>query len=578
MRTALHNGFSKVSLLCRALKIPCSKDALELLTEQSPLFSLLKKESPSVATLLSRNMYAMENNKSSYWSIDDTILHRPKFARNFRYCPLCIQDEITTIFEDIKDLEICPIHEIYTIVKCPKCGQTEWWPEANMLNCKCGFDRKQSDQIKAKLFDENLLEVFGEKSYINRLSAIIETIRVCDEIWESRKLIDDKSLHLSERIINHADNMLRNQVKSFPGFTQRMLLAPWMTSHTLLKKHALNILSEYDNNQKKCITHDCCSGVKLSKQQIHYALGTRRLLPEYYNIFFEKDLKQKCQYSIPCQPICKRIKFVTSQKKIRKHESELLLTKSYTTRKTKVLIRCDDNTLNTLISLGYLNTNQYEHDTKSNITTMISKKSVIEFNKSYITLQEISETLHTTPSKAANSLTSLNIIPEKNNSRAKLYNRNKFNDNLSALQLHLTNLNPTLPQVYITNSATIPLRQAARILQISVAILNRRFIRPRLIEPLTQNKDLLLSNSQISAIRAHLEKNITVEQAARLLDCGRKKTLKLIIKYGVKASYRLPTTNGSWQLLYNKKDISDILHSKSMQRRNQEKLQKIRLN
>lgn len=571
MRTALHNGYSQVSLLCRALKIPCSKDALELLTEQSPLFSLLKKESPSIATILSRNMYSMESNKQNYWGIDDTILHRPKFARNFQYCPLCIQEEIATIFGDIKDLEICPIHEIYTIVKCPKCGQSEWWTEANILHCKCGFDRKQGDQIKAELFDDSLLEVFGEKSYINRLSAITETFRVCDEIWESRKLIDDKSLNFSNRIINHADKMIRNQVKNLPGFTRRMLLAPWMTSHKLLKRHALNILCEHDTNQKKCSPFGCCSEVKLKKREIYYSLGTKHISPEHYNLFFEKDMEQKFQCCVPRLPICERIKFFTRQKLIRKHESELFLTNNYTTRKTKNLIRCDDNTLNTLISLGYLSKSQKEHDTKSNMTTMICKKSVVEFNKNYITLQEISETLHTTPSKATNLLTSHNIIPDKSHPKAKFYNRKKFNENLNALQINLENLNRTSPQVHITNSATIPLHKAARLLQISVAILNRRFIRPRLIEPLIKNKDLLFSNSQISAIRAHLKTNITVEQAAILLDCGRKKASTLIIKYEVKASYRIPTTNGGWQLLYNKEDISHILYLESIQRQIREK-------
>lgn len=558
MRTALHNGYSNVATLCRALKIPCYKDALELLTEHSPLFNVLKKESPHLDHILMNNLYTMIDTNKTHWSIDEIALHRPKFSRTFKYCPLCLQDEMITIFQDIKDLEICPIHDIRTVDKCPKCGHTEWWPEANMLQCKCGFERKQSDFSKAELFDKTSFEVFGEKSYIKKLSTIIETLKTCEDIWKSRKLTNEQNLHLSEQVIKHVEKMARNQAANFPGFTNRMLAAPWITSHDRLKEAALKVFDENQDYAKTCLTDDCCSEILLSKYELYYSLGSRKLLPEHVTLLFDEDTKQ-CDRTNDRQPICERVKFVIRLKRQRKLQYDQFMLSNYTTSKVKKLLRCNEKTLKSLIELGHLQLNRYKPDTEAQSTIRICKESALKFHKKHILLKEVSETLQLPPSNSARLLADFNITPEKPSPVSKLYNRDKFNAKLNVLRNKLTT--PTLtPNERLTEDfTTLSLIQAARSLEISIAILQRRFIRSRLIEPLNINGTLRLSNPQLIIIRAHLKQNLTVEQSSTLLDCSRKKFGKLLNKYHIEPSYRIHATTTNWQLLYNSEDIRRIL-------------------
>jgi hypothetical protein len=558
MRTALHNGYSNVATLCRALKIPCYKDALELLTEHSPLFNVLKKESPNLDHILMNNLYTMIDTNKTRWSIDEIELHRPKFSRTFKYCPLCLQDEIITIFQDIKDLEICPIHDIRTVDKCPKCGHTEWWPEANMLQCKCGFERKQSDWSTAELFDKNSFEVYGEKSHIKKLSTIIETLKTCEDIWKSRKLSNEQNLNLSEQVIKHVEKMARNQAANLPGFTNRMLAAPWIESHNLLKETALKVFDEYQNYANTCSTDGCCSEISLSKYELYYSLGSRKILPEHATLLFDEDAKQYNPTN-DRQPICERVKFIIRLKQQRKLQYDQFILNNYTTSKVKKLIHCNEKTLKSLIELGYLQLNRYKLDMEEQSTIMICKESALKFHKKHILLKEVSETLQLPPSNAARLLADFNITPETPSPIPKLYNRDEFNAKINFLRNNLTTPPPNPNKRLTEDFTTLSLIQAACSLEISIAILHRRFIRSRLIEPLTMNGTLRLSNSQIIIIRAHLKQNLTVEQSSSLLDCSRKKFGKLLTKYHVEPSYRIHATTTNWQLLYNIEDIRRIL-------------------
>lgn len=565
MRTALHNGYGTVKSLCAALNIPCFGDALELLTEQSSLFSKLTIEAPNIAPSLSKNLYTMQCNNSHHWRINEVTLNRPKFSRNFRYCPICLHEEIITIFQDIKDLMLCPLHSTQIITQCPNCSQNEWWPEANILRCKCGFDRRHSTHNKAILFDVSKLDTFGDSAYIKTLSSIIGTIKICDDIWESRKPIDERSLHLVDSIIEHAKNMITSQIEKFPGFTRRMQLSPWVSSQKLLKLNAFKMLDENGYSEKSCTTEFCCAEVKLKKYELFYSVGGKSALQKDRILFpyeyLESSNQPALQYHHSSLPICKRVKLLASRALDLKLENDLFITNNFTTHKTKALIHCNNKTLKILIDTGYLKSNQYKSDTDSKHTIMISKPSILKFNESYILLQEISDLLKTSLSITEYLLASFNINPEKQVFGVRIYKRDKIyvilNDLNTALSDLEVKLAANLPSA--ESSVTFKLKEAINSLNISRALLHRRFILTLLIKPHFINGQLYLSQTQIDFISSHLEQNFSVAQSTKILECTRSKFTKLIMLHDLKPSCRLLISNGKWQFLYNKNEIYSLI-------------------
>lgn len=189
MRTAHYNGYSTVKCMCAALEIPCHTGALNLLTEQSPLICELIAVAPELEPLFEDNIYGYGGYPYHAWFVDDIAVNPVQFSRRFTYCPECLRSEVISIFQDIKGLSVCPIHECCIISQCPACNARKQWTDANLFHCGCGFDRRNTKIERAKLFDAEQLDTFGPKSYIAELSRIANAAQLASEFWLSRALM-----------------------------------------------------------------------------------------------------------------------------------------------------------------------------------------------------------------------------------------------------------------------------------------------------------------------------------------------------------------------------------------------------
>lgn len=274
MRTALHNGYGNVALMCKALQIPCSGDGLDLLTEQSPIIKILTIAAPELEQPLIQNTYSVKNIEASLWIIDEIFVYRSFFSHHFEYCPKCLRDELITVFQDIHRLTICPFHRTEIITNCPNCHQTEHWTTANLLFCKCGSDRRKTTCKKGVLFKEENLETFGPNTYIHRLSRITDIAQLCENVWYSRKPAkENKTYSFLDPVQKYASKMIAAQLKKYPGFTYSMHLSPWVCSRPLLAEIADRMIGKKISCNKKCLIRPCCAEVKLTINQIMYSIN-----------------------------------------------------------------------------------------------------------------------------------------------------------------------------------------------------------------------------------------------------------------------------------------------------------------
>jgi len=311
MRTAHYNGYSTVKSMCAALEIPCRAGALNLLTEQSPLIFELIAAAPEFEPLFEDNIYGHGGYPCRSWLVDDIAVNPVQFSRRLTYCPECLRSEVITIFQDIKGLSVCPIHQCCIISQCPACKALEQWTDANLFQCGCGFDRRNSKIERAKLFDAEQLETFGPKSYITELSRIANVAQIAREFWLSRAPNEEKlNYQPMHELQEHAMRMISAQLKKYPGLTRALHLAPWVSTHPQIEKIAYRVIKTRRILSDDCVRGDCCREIELTVGQLLYAADinknsnckTRKMIAEH----FESSSKLMSKKYYRCKtPICK---------------------------------------------------------------------------------------------------------------------------------------------------------------------------------------------------------------------------------------------------------------------------------
>jgi hypothetical protein len=432
MRTAYHNGYSTVAAMCAALDVPLIGDALDLLTEQSSLLSKLTLAAPNLAQLLLVNSYTVDNTDTALWIIDEITLHRTQFARHFMYCPECLRNKLITVFQDIRDLRVCPIHRTRIITHCPVCHVREHWATANLFFCKCGSDRRNTKCESGTPFEEERLEIFGPDADIRDLSYMTYIVQTCEDIWTSRKSNEDKNLSfLEDSIRQHAIKMIRAQLEKYPGFTRLMHLSPWSSSHPLLVAISNEFCKEPDTFSEKCRNGLCCADLELTLSQIIHPLQNRKQISKeetfitsnfkinrhgksmpYYQCNIPICNLVRTTNELPPQPAINNNHFKEQPKEKTTEQSNLqsnlqsneLLKEPpkdsidliyLSTRNAALLLHCSRRTVLELAKLRHLNRSTTKLGKKR--AMHVSKNSIDNFNKVYILVREISQQLNTTP-------------------------------------------------------------------------------------------------------------------------------------------------------------------------------------
>jgi hypothetical protein len=594
MRTAYHNGFSTVAAMCAHLKVPCYGDALDLLTEQSPLFNRLTMASPDLAQLLSANSYTVNNTDAALWIIDEIPLYRSQFAHHFMYCPECLRNELITIFQDIRDLPVCPLHQSLIVSHCPDCHEREHWTAANLLFCRCGFDRRNSKHLSGTLINAEHNETFGPNADIHKLSHMTCIAHTCESIWISRKPTKDTHPYLFIDLVRkHASKMIKTQLAKYPSFTRSMHLSPWCSSHPLLIKTADELITEPDVASLKCETELCCRDVELTLREItHSVAGWKKLSNKIFNSdnFEIRRYGRGLPYYHCRTPICRLIRRSFDHMLYIKSKAEALTLNYLSIQETVTLLHCSKTTVLQLFKLGYLQKLKNKKTDRRH-STLISKKSIESFNNIYILSNTLSHTLKTTPTQINRQLNQLGITTHHNIAWPHVYEKFKINSILENLQSGLqktaklfpivlpppqnidniikiananivttdeiTSINLTFAEPKTTGFTT---KQTTAFLNISIRFLRHRFVLPGLISPDTIKKIPHYSLAHIQIMKSHLQQHCSIEQATKILKCRRDEALRLINTSKLQPSCALAYSNGDIQLLYKQSDIYNIKH------------------
>jgi hypothetical protein len=598
MRTALHNGYQTVAAMCAFLKIPCSGDGLNLLAEQSSLFSKLAIAAPEIAQPLSANTYTVENSDTALWIIDEIPLRRSQFSHHFTYCPKCLRDELITVFQDIHDLLICPLHGTKIVTYCPDCLQREHWTKANLLYCKCGSDRRHTNGQRGSLVKKERVETFGPNTYIFELSHIAACSQICEEIWNSRKPNGEQnSCLLLDVVRKHAAKMIKTQLARYPGFTRLMHLSPWASSHPLLALLADKIIEENSLPRANNCTGLCCANIELTMSEIMYSVG-ESYFPGWKNELKEKTLVTKnfqighnikgTRYYHCYTPICKAISFAHDCKLHIESEIETIEFNYLSIPEAAKFLHCSSGTALQLAELGYLQKSDKSVILGSGHGALISKSSFKKFISKYILTGEISYLLKISPVKTARLLNKFGIASVHNKLGPCVYKRCIIDTVWEKLALAVTT--PTSPSPLAwrsnrhvhkletkdkiateviasnrpilvnepeteTNIGCYTLNQVSELLDVSCRLLFYRFILTGLIKPKLIEGQSFYSPAHVQAMSAHMQQNLTIEQITKILKCGYKKAASLINSSNLQPSCVLTSSKGDRQYLYNKKDI-----------------------
>ncbi|MNM46056.1 hypothetical protein D3C81_569860 [compost metagenome] len=600
MRTALHNGYSSVATMCTGLEVSCNRDSLDLLTEQSSLVEKLFAQAPDIAQRLLSILYTTKGTNDSYWGIDNICLTRSEFARTFRYCPKCLQNELITVFQDLKSLMICPLHRAEIVNQCPICNQRVNWTEAHLFFCKCGFDRRNTFCKEGALLNRERLETFGENSYIRKLSKITTIALTSDDIWKTRSPTNEHSTgNLVAEVRQHAANMINTQIDKLPGFTQRMHLSPWILSHTLLVTLAKEIINKKCTFHIDCSNEACCSGITLKMNELYYSTDSKKVWPNdetYYSENFELRYSQtKGRYYKSHQPICKLVKLMYDQALILKYKKEHIPSTHLKMQEVADIVQCGVLTVRQLTKLGYLQTLHTASRSGRENPILIPKQSANEFQNTYILIGEISNLLKISPSKAIRLLRRLNMISDHDGAGPHIFKRCEIIPNikklateaeapstplmreLSPMQSNYNFLGVLQPESTLSNNTIskislllkkfeeiqkprlFTIDQAAFLLDITSRLIHRRFVRTGLIRPQYFNETPYLSLTQIETISTHMQQHVSIIQITEILECGRAKAINLISQANLQPSCNLCYPDGDRQVLYYKKNIYGLI-------------------
>ncbi|WP_454834585.1 hypothetical protein [Pseudomonas lini] len=592
MRTAYHNGYSTVAAMCEFLKVPYHGDALDLLTEQSPLFNRLTMAAPDLAQLLSVNSYTVKNTDAALWIIDEIPLYRSQFAHHFAYCPECLRNELITIFQDVRDLPVCPLHQTLIVTHCPDCHVREHWTTANLLFCKCGSDRRNSKCLSGTLIEAERLETFGPDADIHKLSHITYIAHTCEDIWISRKPNEEKhSCFLIDAVRKHASKMITTQLANYPGFTRSMHLSPWSSSHPLLIELANKLITEPDPANLNCETGLCCIDVELTLREIIYSVaGWKKWSQKIFNPNnFEIHRYGRGMPYYHCHtPICRLIRRALDRMFHINSKAETFALNYLPMQEAATLLHCSSTTVLQLVELGYLQRPKNKKTGRGH-AILISKTSIKNFNNTYILPSKLSHRLKTTQTQTTRRLNQLGVIKHHNKQGPHVYEQFKIHSIWEKLQDALkqpTQLFPivlpppqnidntlkvasanTAPTEEVTSFSPTSIErqimgfttsQVANFLNISGHLLYHRFVLTGLIKPDIIEETPCYSLAHIQIISTHLQQHLSIEQVTKTMKCGRDEVFRLINTSKLQPSCALAYSNGDIQLLYNQCDIYNL--------------------
>ncbi|QTD31738.1 helix-turn-helix domain-containing protein [Pseudomonas fluorescens] len=598
IRTAFFNGYNTVNDLCHDFNVQKPKDNNWLLTKDSDFLKTLIEECPEYESSLSSAFYLPWSKAATDASSTSYSFPYNAIQRYFCFCPECLKQEMFTVFQDLEQISACPIHKNKIIVYCPNCGGREFWNNANLIYCKCGFLRKEAFPEPVKWIRDQTLNIF-DPDYracdLRHLSFIVDS---CKQLWDERKNPNNPTTFETHKELHkQIDRMVTEQILRYPGFTLNMHLAPWAVQGQSLYSLAREILSARVNPCYLCDSAICCSGVRLTAQQFQFCIKNRSY-PELKRIIMKNLTREPrergdFQYYTSAMPICEFIKQINSTDLCLATESKLENLDYIGTTEASVLLNCARGTVSWLADQGFLKKEPTAKIRGSGHKILIQKQSIAEFNRLFILVGEISAALNVSPFDAV-TITNIVQIPPTHSFRGPyVFARKDIEESMEALRTVARERHPhqafnDSQTTTSTGERSLPYRlresqftninklvnttrhcptcegphfrknQLPRILNATPRLIEYRFFRSGLIHPHIVGNISYCSRKDISFMMDHLQQHVSLAQAARIIQCSLIKLNKLINTFNINPSFKITFANQEIQYLYLRSDIMTI--------------------
>ncbi len=321
MRTAFHNGFSCVNTMAKALKIPGISSPLRLVLSDGPLCSLLCDASHSLEERLKESFYSQFRTHLGCradiliagMAVPWVALRRPQV-----FCPRCLQDGYLKFIQDIDGFGSCPYHGTAYLTKCAICERSFNWKSILDSHCLCGFDLRQSPDIRSD--DQSgltLLKIFRslDQDAFNRTFAALNCLRFRYLKSGRRTDIFDTALNIGLKSKKCLHDLLTSDLLNYRQLPPQAIAAPWLSSEDeWIRTTTQKFVLQYSWRSTPCATQNCCANfgltandlrplLSLSRTHLSEAVNSGKIKKQYIGSFLFYTSKHLCVFlrSINCK-------------------------------------------------------------------------------------------------------------------------------------------------------------------------------------------------------------------------------------------------------------------------------------
>ncbi|MGL6242795.1 hypothetical protein [Pseudomonas sp.] len=442
IRTAHYNGYDSIKELCQIANIIPFQNDSEFFSQNSAMLALLIRECPQYEALLTSTFYAPWDATFTSGDYKHFNLPRCLVQPYFCYCPACLQSENLTVFQDLK-ITTCPIHKLKIICNCPQCGIREYWQNANLRQCKCGFLRNSAASEEVEFFSKEMLDIFDRESclHLKHLSWMIDS---CDTLWNERKLPSNRtSLGIKNELHVYLTRMAKEQLLRYPGFTLNMHLAPWMTLGSNWYAVIHQFIEKHFSMCALCDPAECCSSISLPINELRMCIEQQkqpniiRAARKYFTRIPQSN--QRIFYGSSSTPICQLIKKLNSTTSYSTTKITSWQESFIAFQKTCGLLKCGKGTLQKLIKKGLLKTEINDNNKCTCGMILVDKPYAVDFQKKYILLGEVSADLKASPLVTLRLIKRLKIAPPISSSAPYFFARGDIENAMERLKSEINN-------------------------------------------------------------------------------------------------------------------------------------------
>ncbi|WP_071554350.1 TniQ family protein [Pseudomonas frederiksbergensis] len=278
MRAAQKNGYLNVEAMCRRLAIEGNLHWVAMRTHQHAIFALLCQEAPPLAQALRQTFYRQPQKKLSIAAkvyINSKAVPGDIFRVDFCPCPQCLADGYTRPAQDLKVVDICPYHNTPLMMVCPQCGVHNKWYKLKGFQCACGFDYKTAYILSSQPRCRVMINTsFGHESARHILNKMYKEDLLRTAIFPKLPGTEEQKTSITAQI----KEVLTRELRNYSNLPLSVFEAPWLqVKDQYYREFSLKFLRQNHHQDKICKkgkAGDCCSHIALRFDELAHAIDS----------------------------------------------------------------------------------------------------------------------------------------------------------------------------------------------------------------------------------------------------------------------------------------------------------------